>query len=1139
MRPISTQTDAAAVGDVAGVPGRPRAGVQGGASEEVAGQLSGSAWSSRRISIMLGVALVLLTASAAYLIAQQRADVWLAGRQNVTHVAMGLESAVSARLVQSEYSLRGIGADLLESGGAPARIESVLRNAMRFDPTSAYLAYRSKGRVDVVVVDQSGKRASESLEREVRALAEAAQAPGAEMRPVVKLPGQDDWYVPLVISLGRTGGDSLALIPARRLVAGADTLLLLRDGFVSLVTTDGTRLFRYYKARDTFEVGGPPLSSSSLRELRARPVGSFESDNFLTGERQLVGFAKSPSLPLYVGAVLSEAELYRLWIAASVGPGAVFLLGLAGVIVFGLRLRTALAQQRAATLAARLATAQAEAGMARFRRVFDATATVKLVISERDERIVEVNNACCEMYELSRDQIVGRTAVEAGIALRPDDEQRAMAEYRQSGRVHNLEVHGTRRTGGGVTMLLSIEPIEYGGDPCRLLVGLDITANRQAIQARAAAEAASQAKSEFLANMSHEIRTPMNAVLGLTGLALRTELTPKQRSYLTKSQTAAESLLELINGILDFSKIEAGKLELERREFLLDDVLEHAVVIVGQRAQQKGLELLIAVAADAPRRLIGDEQRLTQVLINLCSNAVKFTSDGEVVVRVSRVSKTDRPGHLRFSVRDTGIGMDAVQCARLFQPFAQADTSTSRQYGGTGLGLAICRQLVELMGGTIRVSSQPGLGSEFVFEVDLEPAPVPTAAVAAPANLRGLRVMVVDDSHAARDVMTGLLDPLGCDLVCAADASECLAMLGDPHQGPFDVVLMDWQMPSMDGLEAARRIAADDQLAKKPRVILVTAYGDDATAERAQATGLNGCLPKPVTEGALRQAIVDALDMPQGDLASGAATPKEDPRTLSRLAGRRVLLVEDNEFNQLVAQELLTTVAHMDVVVAPTGQRALELLRTQRFDVALMDVQMPDMDGYETTRLLRAEPALQALPVIAMTAHATARDRELCLAAGMSDFVTKPFDPNHLFAVLARWTGRTAPATEAADAPVPVDRGVSVEQGLRHCMGKVDLYDKIARRFVSGGANWTAEIKARLDAGHSAQAMLMAHSMISTAGILGAQALSAIARSLQSAIDGDDRAHVARLAEEIFLEHGRVSTGLSAYLSGRPTPPTP
>jgi len=360
-------------------------------------------------------------------------------------------------------------------------------------------------------------------------------------------------------------------------------------------------------------------------------------------------------------------------------------------------------------------------------------------------------------------------------------------------------------------------------------------------------------------------------------------------------------------------------------------------------------------------------------------------------------------------------------------------------------------------------------------------------------------------------------------------------MLGDARQPAVDVVLMDWQMPGMDGFEAARHIAADEQLAHKPRVILVTAYGDDATAERAQAAGLNGCLSKPVTEGALRQAIVDALDMPKSDWASAAAKPKEDPRTLSRLAGQRVLLVEDNELNQLVAQELLTSVAHMEVTVAPTGQRALELLRTRRFDVALMDVQMPDMDGYETTRRLRAEPALQALPVIAMTAHATPRDRELCLAAGMSDFVTKPFDPNHLFAVLARWTGRTAPAAEASGAPVSTDGGVSVEQGLRHCMGKVDLYDKIARRFVSGGANWPAEFKAKLDAGHSAQAMLMAHSMISTAGILGAQALSATARSLQSAIDADDHARIAGLAEEIFLEHGRVSKRLSVYLAGRLT----
>jgi len=468
------------------------------------------------------------------------------------------------------------------------------------------------------------------------------------------------------------------------------------------------------------------------------------------------------------------------------------------------------------------------------------------------------------------------------------------------------------------------------------------------------AEEATRAKSDFLANMSHEIRTPMNAVIGMAHLALKTELTFKQRDYLNKIQTSANSLLGIINDILDFSKIEAGKLDMETVEFDLSETLDNVANVISVKAREKeNLEVLFHLDARVPNFLVGDPLRLNQILVNLGNNAVKFTEQGEIVLRTKVLENSDEQVRLQFSMRDTGIGMNKDQRDKLFQAFSQADTSTTRKYGGTGLGLTISKRLVEMMGGEIWVDSEPGQGTTFSFAANfglgkqaikkrLEPSP----------DLRGLKVLVVDDNATSRKILQDTLEAFSFDVTLAASGTAGLEEIQQAdQQRPFDLVVMDWKMPGLDGLEASDHIKNRQTLTKTPAIIMVSAYGNEEVMQRSEQMGLDGFLIKPISSSVLFDTIIHAFGEGEAKTARAPAR-REKSEDLADLHGAQILLVEDNEINQQVAREILEN-AGLHVTLANDGQQGLDAAMQYRYDAILMDIQMPVMDGHTAARKIR------------------------------------------------------------------------------------------------------------------------------------------------------------------------------------------
>jgi CheY-like chemotaxis protein len=609
--------------------------------------------------------------------------------------------------------------------------------------------------------------------------------------------------------------------------------------------------------------------------------------------------------------------------------------------------------------------------------------------------------------------------------------------------------------------------------------------------------------------MSHEIRTPMNAIMGMTHLALMdAQLPDKARHYLDKAHRAAGNLLQILNDVLDVSKIESGKLELEYTDFQLETVVSHMADVLGIRAEEKGLELLFTAPPDVPTALIGDPIRLGQVLINLGTNAIKFTEQGEVLIgcEVQREGPSDVVLH--FWVQDTGIGLTEAQIERIFLPFTQADSSTTRQYGGTGLGLAISRQLVELMRGHIWVQSRPGKGATFHFTASfgLQTHPRVRRALTA-EELQGKRLLLVDDNAMAREVLGDMARRLGMQVETADGGEAALARMheaaasGQPHH----ILMTDWKMPGMDGIAFARQaLSIPPEL--RPCVLLVTAFAREEAMQAAQGVGLAGVLNKPVTPSTLMESLCLALSpssqVPQREHLSSRVLRQAQ----RQLAGARVLLVEDQPMNQELARDLLER-AGITVVTAGNGQEALQILETDsRFDGVLMDCQMPVMDGYTATERIRSRPEWHQLPVIAMTAGAMTADRERVLRSGMNDHITKPLELGQMFTILARWIRPAQPALAPAPhvpeaAPLPTAQHIDVQDGLARCMGHWPLYE----RLIKGFARTQHDFAAQLAREPSREATLRAvHTFKGLAGNIGAGALFDVALQLEQAMADTD-----------------------------------
>ncbi len=947
---------------------------------------------------------------------------------------------------------------------------------------------------------------------------------------------------------GSFGGVVICSLPVRALEEMFATLDLGPGGAVGLYHTSLRMAARFPNPEGP---RNPRVTGRISDQLRTAiesggAIAQFDYTSAVDGVRRTATARKIQGQPYYILVGLAEVDTLAEWRHNSIN---LLLFGglMAGLVMVAMLLlhrQACRSQDASAALAdktALLATSNAalHASATRLERILD-TAAEGIYGIDADNRLTFANRATAELLGWpSVDALLGLTGEEAFSHVLSDgrpctEGECSIRRTLTDGEIHRVGDEFFRRADG------TLFPVEYVAAPHVLdgkvagavVIFGDVSPqratqsrlqelNEQLEAARDKAEAASRAKGEFVANMSHEIRTPMSAIMGLARLLDDSPLADRERDYVAKIKLSAQSLLGILNDILDFSRIEAGRLELERTPFLLDDVLRSLSAVVSTNARDKGIETVFAVAPDVPLALVGDSLRLQQVLLNLTGNAVKFTDSGEVVLSIRKLAGDEDEVRLEFSIRDTGIGIPLDKQDGLFATFAQVDSSTSRRYGGSGLGLAISRRLVALMGGAITFTSRPGRGSDFRFTARFGRAAEGTFARPSGVSLEDLTVLVVDDNETAREVLAHTCRSFRWHAETAAGGTAALDLLrrftADGRE--LDVLLLDWRMPGMDGVEMLRLAVADPAIRLPPVILMVTAFDSEDVSHAVADLPVNAILAKPTTPSSIFDTVARVRS---GTPTSNAVPP---PPLAGRLAGLRVLLVEDNEINQQVAREILLR-AGARVDLAGDGREAVEFLRRGAggVDAVLMDVQMPGMDGYQATRVIRGELRLATLPIIAMTANAMDGDREKSLQAGMDAHVTKPIDIDDLIATLAPHvprTGTTAASVPAPAAPAP-DRpdlpphlpGIDLRTALIRLGGDRQMLFSLLGKFEQSQGGAAADTSRLLAQGNGDGAAQLLHRLRGVAANLGAVEVARLASEAEAAVkDGRVEAVPGLLAD--------------------------